>query len=106
MKSQPLIIGLETALALVITELVNQGFLDWADVVKLMSINPARIIGLDKGSLSIGKDADITIVDPEQEWVVNKDSFLSKSKNCAFLGMKLKGVVEYTISSGKIVYKK
>ncbi len=99
------IIGLETELAAGITELVKAGILGWTDLVKKLSTNPARILGIDKGVLSPGKDADIIIVDPEQEWIVNKDNFLSKSKNSAFLGRKLNGIVDYTICNGKIVYR-
>jgi dihydroorotase len=99
-------IGLETELAVSITELVKTGVMGWTDLVRKLTINPASILGLEKGSLSIGSDADIIIVDPNQEWVVSKDIFLSKSKNCAFLGRKLNGLVEYTICNGKIVYRR
>jgi len=99
------VIGLETELAAAITGLVRQGFLDWKGLARRMSLTPARILGLDKGTLGAGKDADIIIVDPEKEWVVDKAHLISKSKNSAFLGRKLKGVVEYTIVKGKVAYK-
>lgn len=99
-------IGLETALAVAITELIDKGTLDWKALVRLMSQNPAKILNLDKGTLSEGKVADLIIVNPDKEWVVKKEEIVSKSKNCAFLGMKLKGIVEYTICNGKIVYRK
>ncbi len=98
------VIGLETELAVSITELVNKGLLDWTDLVKKLALNPAKILGIHKGTLGTGRDADIIIISPDQEWLVTKESFLSKSKNSAFLGRKLKGVVEYTICSGKIVF--
>jgi len=98
-------IGLETELAVSFTELVNCGLLTWSELVKRISLNPSKILDIDKGTLGFGKDADIAIVSPEKEWVVNKVGFVSKSKNSAFIGKKLKGVVEYTISKGKIVYK-
>ncbi len=97
-------IGLETELALAITELINKGILDWEALVKRMCSSPAAILGLKKGTLSKGRDADIIIVDPDKEWKVEKKNFVSKSKNSAFLGRKLKGVVEKTIHKGKIVY--
>jgi dihydroorotase len=68
-----------------------------------MSWNPARILGIDKGTLTPGKDADLIIVDPEKSWLVKKEDFVSKSKNSAYIGLDLKGVVETTILAGKIV---
>lgn len=97
-------IGLETELAVSITELIHTGLLSWSDLVKGMCFNPARILGIDKGTLGVGCDADVVIVSPEKERVVKKEDFLSKSKNSAFLGRRLKGVVEHTICKGKIIY--
>jgi len=98
-------IGLETALSAGITELVHTGLLSWSGLVEKMCSNPAKTLGIDKGTLGLGRDADIIVVSPEKEWVVRKRNFLSRSKNSAFLGRKLKGVVDYTILKGKIVYK-
>lgn len=98
------VIGLETELAVAITELVETRILDWAGIVRRMSLNPAKILGIDRGTLSEGAAADIVIVSPEKEWKVIKEDFVSKSRNCAFLGKKLKGVVEYTICAGEVVY--
>jgi dihydroorotase len=97
------VIGLETELAVGITELVENNLLDWPGLIRKLSLNPARILKIDKGTLGVGKDADIIIVDPNKEWIVKKESIASKSKNSAFLGRKLKGVVEYTIVGGKIL---
>jgi dihydroorotase len=94
--------GLETELAAAIKELIETGILNWKSLVEKMAINPSRILGLDKGSLGAGKDADIIIVSPEKEWVVNKEDFLSKSKNSSFINQTLKGVVEYTICQGRV----
>lgn len=99
------VIGLETELAVSITELVQGGFLDWGQLVEKLSVNPAKILGIDKGTLQVGKDADIIIVNPDKEWVVYKEGFVSQSVNSAFIGRKLKGMVEYTICGGKIAYK-
>jgi len=99
-------IGLETELAVSITELVHAGLLGWSDLVKRVSASPAKILGLNKGSLGVGQDADITIVSPEKEWTVKGRDFVSRSKNSAFLGRRLKGAVEYTIYNGKVVYKR
>ena len=68
-----------------------------------MSINPSKILRIDKGTLSVGAIADVIVVSPEKEWVVRKKDFASRSKNSAFLGRKLKGAVEYTICKGKVV---
>ncbi|MBL7084802.1 MAG: dihydroorotase [Candidatus Omnitrophica bacterium] len=99
------VIGLETELALSISELVEKGILRWSKLVEKMATNPARILGIDKGTLSPGRDADIIVVAPQKEWVVDKKDFVSKSKNSAFIGKRLRGVVEYTICRGKIVYQ-
>ncbi len=99
------VIGLETELAVAISDLVVAGLLDWPGLVRKMAFNPAKILGIDKGTLGIGKDADIIIVDPAKEWVVEQQDFVSKSKNSAFVGRRLKGVVEYTLCAGKVVYK-
>ena len=98
------VIGLETELAVAITELVDTGILDWTELVRKMSLAPAKILGIEQGTLSVGGRADIVIVNPAAEWVVEKKGIVSKSKNSPFLGRKLKGVVEYTICNGKIGY--
>ncbi|MFH1622734.1 MAG: dihydroorotase [Candidatus Omnitrophota bacterium] len=99
-------IGLETILAVSIKELIETGYLSWLELTKKLCFNPSKILGQDKGVLQEGAVADIIIVDPEKEWIVKKEDFISKSKNSAFIGKKLKGSVEYTISKGKVVYKK
>lgn len=70
-----------------------------------MSINPAKILGISSG-IKVGSIADIVIVDPYEEYVVDKDKFKSKGKNTPFHGMRLKGVVDCTIVEGEIKYKK
>jgi len=99
------VIGLETELAVSITELVKTGLLDWLDLAKKLCLNPAKILGIDKGTLGVGCDADILVVSPDKEWVVEKEGFVSKSKNSAFAGKKLTGAVAYTICNGRIAYK-
>jgi len=99
------VVGLETELAVAITELVDTGLLDWLGLAKKMALNPAKILGLNKGTLGAASDADIIVVDPAREWVVEKEGLISKSKNSAFLGKRLKGQVEYAILGGKIASK-
>ncbi len=96
------IIGLETALALGITRLVKPGFLSMPELIMKMSLNPARLYGLDCGRMKEGAPADIVIFDPDEEWTV-KD-FLSKSSNSPFIGWTLSGRVKYTVCDEKIVY--
>jgi len=98
------VVGLETMLAASITELVEKGVLTWLDLVAKITVNPARILGLSKGTLKEGADADLIVVSPQEEWLVEKAGLVSKSKNCAFLGRSLKGIVEYAICSGRIAY--
>ncbi len=100
------VIGLETELAAAVTELIHSKVLDWGKLFEKFSLNPARILGIDKGTLSEGKAADIVVISPEEEWQVRKSGLISKSKNCAFLGCTLKGAADYTICNGKIVYKR
>jgi len=99
------VIGLETELAVSITELVQTGLLNWGELAAKLAFNPARILKINKGSLSVGSDADLIVVSPDAEWQVKKTELVSKSKNSSFLGRKLKGLVEYTICEGKIAYQ-
>ncbi len=99
------IVGLETSLGLVLTELVETKALTLADVVAKMSLNPANILGLKKGALKPGYDADVTIVDMNKEWTVDPDKFASKSRNTPFSGWKLKGRATHTIVGGRVVIK-
>ena len=81
----------ETSLALVITKLIRPGHLDWSTALEKMTINPAQILGIAKGTLQIGADADVTIIDPEAAWTVDSKDFYSKSSNSPFLGETLTG---------------
>ena len=99
------IIGFETALPAEIMNLVDTGDLTYLDLVRLTSYNPAKLLKIDRGTIEEGKVADITIFDPNQEYVYTREMIVSKSKNSPFIDKKLKGKVKYTIVSGKIVYK-
>lgn len=99
------IVGLETAFALSNTELVKQGYLTPMQLVEKMSYNPARILGIDRGSLGVGKVADIVIVDMDKEVTIDITAFKSKSKNSPFHGRKVFGQVEVTLVNGKVVYQ-
>lgn len=93
------IIGLETALALGITNLVDKGYLSISQLIERMSANPARMYGLPAGTMSEGSAADIVIFDAGAEQTIH--SFVSKSSNSPFMGQTLKGIVKYTIVGGK-----
>ncbi len=99
------VVGLETELSVSITELLDQKILNWPGLIEKLSLNPAKILGLDKGTLAEGAFADIIIISDQERWVVDKQNLVSKSKNSAFLGRSLKGLVDYTICNGNIVYK-
>ena len=98
------IVGLETAVPLTISELVRPGVITPLQMAAKMSTNPARILGIDKGNLAEGKIADVTIIDPEVEYTIDKNKFRSMGKNTPFHGRKVFGEVEMTICGGKIVY--
>ena len=99
------IIGFETALSAEIMNLVDKGHISYLDLVKLTSYNPAKLLNIDKGILEVGKVADITIFNPDEEYIYTKDMIVSKSKNSPFIDKKLKGKVKYTIVNGKVVYE-
>jgi dihydroorotase len=96
--------GFETALALAL-RLVHDDVLTLSEIIQKMSVNPARLLGLSSGDLSVGKSADLIIFNTALEWTVNKETFLSKGKNTPFHGWKLKGKNLLTMVGGKIVYK-
>ena len=99
------IVGLETSFALGYTELVDKGVLTLSQLVEKMSVNPAKVLGIDKGNLAPGKAADIVIADITKEYEIDSSKFVSKGKNTPFDGKKVKGRVITTIVDGKIVYK-
>jgi dihydroorotase len=98
------IVGLETALGLVL-ELVSSNKIDLNDALERLTSGPARVMGLDKGTLKIGGAADITIIDMDEEWEVDPKAFKSRSKNTPFARRKLKGRVLKTMVDGKVVFE-
>jgi dihydroorotase len=99
------IAGLECALGLYAKALVEPRFLDWPGLIELMTAKPARIIGIDKGTLGTGRQADVTIIDAEADYKVDVNNFHSKSRNCPYQGWALKGKVEKTIVGGEIRFE-
>jgi dihydroorotase len=100
------IIGLETALGLAITELVEGGLIDLATLVRRMSEMPARIFGLPGGTLAPGTPADVVVFDPTARWTVKPEEFYSKSRNTPFAGRELRGRADVTVVRGQIVFER
>jgi dihydroorotase len=103
-KAPPGMIGLETALGLIGKILVGGDFLDWPHALALITCNPARIIKIPGGTLAPGAPADITVFDPEEEWVVEPERFFSQSRNSPFAGWALRGRVKLTVCKGKVTH--
>ena len=99
------IVGSETSVALTITEMVKTGYLTPLQMADKMSYQPAKVLGIDKGTLAEGKIADITIIDPDAEYVIDPEKFVSMGKNTPFGGKKVSGRVLMTICGGKVVYE-
>lgn len=99
------IVGSETAVALTITILVEGGYLTPYQMAERMSYRPAQILGIDRGSLAPGRPGDVTVIDPNAEYVIDPEAFLSMGRNTPFAGRKVRGKVMYTIVDGEIVYE-
>lgn len=99
------VVSLETVLGLVVTRLVESKLLDWPSAIARLTSNPCQILGLDKGTLKIGADADITIIDPAAEWTVDPLKFRSKNRNTPFAGRVLRGRAHTVIVGGRIKYR-
>ena len=99
------ILGLETAVGLSVTRLIESGRIDWPRFVEAISLLPARILGVNRGTLRPGVIADVTLIDPSHEWQVDVNSFASKSVNSPFNGWTLRGRAVATIVHGKVKYR-
>jgi dihydroorotase len=97
-------IGLETSLALSL-RLVEEGVLTLNQLLAKMSTNPAKILKIPKGTLKVGADADVTVIDPDEEWTVDVNRFQSRSRNTPFNGWRLRGRALFTIVGGDIKYR-
>lgn len=99
------VVGLETALSLVLTELVEPGILSLEQAISALSCNPARFLGIEGGSIQVGVEADLALINRKAEKVVDKDKFYSKGKNTPFEGRKVRGLPVMTLVGGKVVMK-
>jgi dihydroorotase len=97
--------ALETTLALTITKLIEPGHVDWTTALAKLTVNPARILGLKKGTLRAGADADVTIIDPRVRWRVDPARFCSKSACTPLVGLELHGWASHTIVAGEVRYQ-
>lgn len=100
------IIGSETALGLAMTELVDAKVITINKMIDMLTAAPARLLGIKKGTLSVGADADITLFNPEEKWVYSKEEILSRSQNTPFIGRELKGRVKYVFVGGALKYER
>ena len=99
-------VGLETAFPICYTKLVKEGVITINKLSEMMSRNPAKILKMNKGNISIGLDGDVVLLDLNKEITINSDEFYSKGKNTPFEGMKYYGEVVMTIKGGQVLYKK
>jgi dihydroorotase len=100
------IVGLETALGVIVTWLVQPGVLDLRLLVERMSIAPARVFKLPGGTLRPGSAADVTVFHPDAQWTVDPTRFRSKGRNTPYAGARLRGRVEYTVVGGRVVHRR
>ena len=98
-------IGLETSLAIALTQLYHTRRMDLPAIIKRMSTTPADILRLPRGRMSLGAQADLVLFDPDEEWTVDPEQFASKARNTPFAGWKVKGRVKYTIVKGQVIYQ-
>lgn len=99
------ITGLETELALSLMQLVHPGKLTLAELLRKFTVNPAKLLRLKKGTLVVGADADVTVIDPDKEWIYRNAFSASKSRNCPFDGWPMRGKAVLTIVGGKVVHE-
>ena len=100
------IVGLETALGVIVTWLVEPGILDVRQLIERMAVGPARVFNLPGGTLRTGSVADVTVFDPSAQWIVDPTRFRSKGRNTPYAGQRLRGRAEYTIVDGRVVYRR
>ncbi len=98
-------VGLETLLPIAITMLIEPGHLTWPRLIEKLTRNPANILGIDRGTLKPGADADVTIIDPAAEWTIDARTFTSKSRNSPFDGLRVRGRAHAVILSGEVKHQ-
>lgn len=99
------IVGLETALPLFIRALIESKLMDWPAMIERMTVGPARVISVNKGTLAVGADADVTLIDPTCQWTIDAGQFRSKSSNTPFHGWQVTGRAVMTVVGGEIRHR-
>src|SRR5204863_9339553 len=99
------IIGLETLVPICVMSLIEPGQLTWPQLIEKLTINPARVLGIDRGTLKPGAIADVTIIDPTAEWTIDPARFRSKSRNCPFAGWKVRARASAVLVGGVVKYQ-
>jgi len=99
------IIGLETALPLFIKALIEPGLMDWPAMIDRLTVRPAKLLSINKGTLAVGADADVTVIDPQCRWTIDVNQFRSKSRNCPFHGWQVTGRAVMTVVGGEIKHQ-
>jgi dihydroorotase len=98
------IIGLETLVPITVTYLIDPGHLSWPEVVRMLTLSPAQLLGIPKGTLKPGAEADVTLIDPSTRWTIDPARFRSKSRNCPFAGWEVRGRAHTVIVGGEVRY--
>ncbi len=99
------IIGLETLLPVCVQALIETKRLTWPQLIEKLTINPAKVLGIDRGTLKAGSIADVTVIDPTAEWIIDPTKFKSKSRNCPFAGWKVRGRAQTVLVGGVVKYQ-
>jgi dihydroorotase len=98
------IIGLETLIPICVKALIEPGHLTWPQLIEKWTVNPARVLGIERGTLKPGSVADVTVLDPDAEWTIDPNQFRSKSRNCPFAGWKVRGRAQAVVLAGAVKY--
>jgi dihydroorotase len=100
------IIGLETLLPVCVVSLIEPGVLTWPQMIEKLTVNPAKVLGIDRGTLRPGAVADVTVIDPAAEWVIDAKKFRSKSRNSPYAGWKVRGRADAVLVGGEVKFRR
>ena len=98
------IVGLETLIPITVQALIEPGHLSWPEAIRKLTVEPAKLLGIPKGTLRPGADADVTIIDPSTPWTIDPSKFHSKSRNTPYGGWPVRGRAHTVIVSGEVRY--